>query len=76
MNDNVNHPEHYTYGGLECIEVMEHVFGANAVMDFCICNAFKYMWRSDYKNGKEDIDKAAWYINKYKELRDKCNQNN
>ena len=39
-----------------------------AVKDFCLCNAFKYIWRTKNKNGIEDIDKAIWYLNKYKEL--------
>ena len=31
---------------------------------FCAGNAIKYLWRHKYKNGKEDLDKAAWYIDK------------
>ena len=58
----VNHPEHYNDGGFECIDVMELTFGTNAVSSFCICNAFKYLWRHKHKNGKEDIEKAKWYL--------------
>ena len=25
-------------------------------------NVLKYMWRCEYKNGLEDIDKAIWYL--------------
>ena len=39
-----------------------------AVLDFCICNAFKYLFRWKNKNGVEDITKANWYLNKYLEL--------
>lgn len=39
-------------------------------MDFCLCNAFKYIWRHSRKNGVEDIRKAKWYIDKYLELAD------
>ena len=42
--------------------------GAAAVADFCICNAFKYIYRHKNKNGLEDIKKAIWYLNKYVEL--------
>ncbi len=68
MADNVNHPSHYETGKFECIEVMTEVFGVEAVQDFCMCNAFKYLYRHRRKNGKEDIQKAQWYINKYLEL--------
>ena len=27
-------------------------------------NVLKYMWRCEYKNGLEDIDKAIWYLNR------------
>lgn len=66
--DNINHPSHYTQGNIECIDAMASAFGKEAVKHFCICNAFKYVWRSEHKNGVEDLDKAIWYINKYKEL--------
>lgn len=69
--DNVNHPSHYETGKFECIEVMQEVFGINAVCDFCKCNAFKYIYRMDRKNGDEDVRKAIWYLNKYLELSEK-----
>lgn len=71
MADNVNHPSHYETGKFECIEVMQEVFGTEAVQNFCVCNAFKYLYRHRRKNGKEDIEKAQWYINKYLELEEK-----
>ena len=61
--DTVNHPAHYTTGcGFECIEMMEMVFGKEAVIDYCVVNAFKYIWRHKQKNGTEDIAKAEWYL--------------
>lgn len=63
--DPVNHPSHYEKQcSLECIDVMEAIFEYDAVFDFCVCNAFKYLWRHKFKNGEEDIKKAEWYINK------------
>ena len=64
----VNHPSHYNQGGIECIDAMVAAFGKEAVENFCICNAFKYVWRNRDKNGFEDIDKAIWYLEKIKEL--------
>lgn len=69
--DNVNHPSHYETGKFECIEVMEEALGRDAVRSFCLCNAFKYIYRHKRKNGDEDIKKAQWYINKYLELSNK-----
>ena len=63
--DPVNHPSPYEKQcSLECIDVMEACFDYDAVFDFCVCNAFKYLWRHKHKNGEEDIKKAEWYINK------------
>lgn len=66
--DNVNHPAHYETGKFECIEVMIETMGKEAVAEFCLCNAFKYLYRNKRKNGVEDIEKAQWYISKYIEL--------
>lgn len=72
--NSVNHPSHYNQGGIECIDAMISAFGNEKVADFCIINAFKYIWRYTHKNGKEDIDKALWYMNKYKELVEGVNE--
>ena len=66
--EEINHPDRYASGKFECIDVMLDVFGADAVKNFCILNAFKYLWRSEKKNRVEDIKKAVWYLNKYIEL--------
>ena len=67
-DDPVNHPKHYTNTSIECIDAMVETQGKEAVIQFCICNAFKYLWRHNSKNGDEDIKKAAWYLNKAVEL--------
>lgn len=66
--DIVNHPNHYTNGGMECIDEMILVFGKDIVANFCLCNVWKYRYRATSKNGEEDIKKSHWYMNKYKEL--------
>lgn len=68
--DKVNHPSHYETGKFECIEVMIETQGVQAVRDFCICNAFKYLYRHRNKNGREDIEKAVWYLKKWLTLED------
>lgn len=66
--DVVNNPKHYCSGAHECIDIMEELFGIQAVIDFCKCNIFKYRFRATQKNGDEDISKAEWYENKLIEL--------
>ena len=67
--DIVNHPVHYELARYECIEVMEEVFGVDALKNYCLIAAFKYLWRCDRKGKKtEDIEKARWYLDKFIEL--------
>lgn len=69
----VEHPPHYESGKFECIDVMEETQGVEAVQNFCLCNAFKYLYRHRHKNGLEDVKKAQWYLNKYIELEEHKN---
>lgn len=63
--DRVNHPPHYTAGGIECIDALEAATeGLVGIEDVCTANAIKYLWRWKRKNGKEDLRKAVWYINR------------
>ena len=72
LYEKVDHPEYYQ-GKNECIDVMIAMFGAEAVKSFCRCNAYKYRFRADKKNGEEDIRKAEWYESKLIELEgEKC----
>lgn len=69
--DMVNHPTYYTKKSIECIDAMIETQGVETVKSFCVCNAFKYLWRHNEKNGDEDIKKASWYLNKAVELMEK-----
>ena len=67
----VEHPKHYNReGAMECIDEMLMLFGKDAVMGFCLCNAWKYRYRAADKNGEEDLKKSDWYLTKYRELKD------
>ena len=66
--DTVERPRHYASTSIECIDAMVETQGPEAVKDFCICNAFKYLWRHNAKNGDEDVRKANWYLNKAVEI--------
>ena len=72
-HDNVNHPSHYETWKFECIDVMIETQGIEATKNFCVCNAFKYIYRHNMKNGEEDLRKAKWYLDKYMELIDNYN---
>lgn len=69
INDNVNHPKHYTWlkekCGVEVIDITRH-------LDFDLGNAIKYILRAGRKNENsfsnkrkeiEDLKKAIWYLN-------------
>ena len=58
------HPEHYTYSKYECIEVLKDILGSDGFKEFCRGNVFKYLWRYNHKNGKEDLLKARYYLEK------------
>jgi hypothetical protein len=63
LKDNVNHPGHYTFCGIECIDVIE-ILGL--LPGFCLGSAIKYIWRRDHKGSAvEDLKKSVWYLNKY-----------
>ena len=66
--DVVERPQHYALTSIECIDAMRETQGDEAVKAFCVCNAFKYLWRHNRKSGDEDIKKASWYLNKAVEL--------
>jgi hypothetical protein len=63
---NIENPKHYNShpSGIECIQVTEH-------MNFNLGNAMKYIWRTDHKNGLEDLKKARWYIDREIQRREK-----
>ena len=65
LNDKVSHPTHYTYGDIEIIDFIEQVTkDYKPELAFAIGNAIKYISRANRKNGKEDLDKARWYLNR------------
>lgn len=71
--DMVNHPSHYTQGGIECIDAIKAAtVSKTGIEAVCTANAIKYLWRYEEKNGIEDVKKARWYIDRLiKELEEK-----
>ena len=61
-DDNVNHPSHYTQGGIECIKAIEASMTSEGFQDYCKGNVLKYIWRWKEKGGTEDLHKALVYL--------------
>lgn len=62
--DNVNHPSHYTQGGIECIDAMEAALTPEEFVGYLKGVIIKYVWRCNKKGGIEDIKKLGWYQNR------------
>lgn len=61
-HDPVNHPSHYTAGGVEVIDAIEAWD-----LGFCLGNSVKYIARAGKKDPaktKEDLEKARWYLDR------------
>ena len=67
--DNVNHPPHYTEGGIECIEAIEAQLTPEEYKGYLKGNVAKYIWREKHKGGIESLKKAQWYLNKLVDLK-------
>jgi hypothetical protein len=60
--DKVNHPSHYTAGGIEVIDYLKSKLTQEQLIGFCTGNILKYVSRQAHKNGVEDLKKARWYL--------------
>jgi DNA repair exonuclease SbcCD ATPase subunit len=58
VSDSINHPPHYTHGGIETIDFIEA-----KELNWNLGNVVKYVSRAGHKGDKlEDLKKAAWYL--------------
>lgn len=60
--DNVNNPQHYTNGQVECIDAIRAALTDEEFRGFCKGNVLKYTWREKHKGGNESLEKAVWYL--------------
>lgn len=69
--EDATNPSYYR-GSIECINIMKEQFGVEMVKSFCVCNAFKYLYRcmQKHETPDDDIGKAKWYLSKWLELND------
>lgn len=65
-HDNVNHPAHYTAGGIECIDAIAAALTCQTdpMHAWLTGQVFKYCWRWPLKNGLEDLKKARFYLDR------------
>lgn len=72
MAEKVNHPNHYQ-GKIEVIDYIEE-YSKNYPDEliFNFGNVIKYVSRAPRKNGKEDLEKARWYLDRMIEKWDEC----
>lgn len=65
--DAVNHPSHYTAGGVECIDAITAALCKyeNPIDAWLAGQVIKYIWRAPLKGKyKEDLEKAQFYLNR------------
>lgn len=61
--DMVNHPPHYTHGGVECIDAIRAALGEEGYRAFLRGTVTKYLWRMMHKGSPlQDAEKALWYL--------------
>lgn len=68
INDPVNHPAHYTSGGIECIDAIKAAVSSygNSYHAWLAGQVIKYIWRAPLKkNYQEDIRKAKFYLDRF-----------
>lgn len=68
IEDEVNHPSHYTSGEIECIDAIKAQLTPEEFRGYCKGNIAKYVWRERHKQGKTALEKAQWYLNKLLEV--------
>lgn len=65
-DDPVNHPTHYTAGGIECIDAIAAALTCqrDPMQAWLTGQVLKYIWRWPLKNGGQDLRKAQFYLNR------------
>ena len=62
--DDVNQPEHYRQGEVECIDAIRAALTPEEFRGYCKGNVLKYTWRERHKEQDKALAKARWYLNK------------
>ena len=76
MTDMVNHPSHYTQGGIECIDAIKAALGEEQYEGYLRGACIKYLWRYKMKSGVESLKKSEWYLKRLIELNEEIESRN
>ena len=80
INDAVNHPQHYTQSGIECIDAIDSVTSGyeRPSHGYYAGQVLKYLWRAPFKGHYlQDLEKAQWYLNRLvKKVQDEADHGN
>jgi hypothetical protein len=64
--DPINHPPHYTFGGIETIEYMKAKSTPEEFKGHLRLTVLKYLSRTGHKNDAlEDLKKGKWYLDRH-----------
>lgn len=73
--DNVNHPQHYNKGGIECLDVIKAFYGKEAFEGFCAGNMLKYAMRYKHKGqALDDLKKIRFYADELIKMYESTNK--
>ncbi len=68
-HDAVNHPKHYTQGGIECIDAMEAALTPEEFRGYLKGQIMKYNWRLGLKDApQQEVGKLLWYGERLKKF--------
>ena len=70
--DVVNKPAHYNQGSVECIDALKSALGNEGFKSYCRGACLKYLWRTEHKNGVEDLKKCEWYLKRLIQICEEC----
>lgn len=63
--EQIDHPDHYNQGGIECIDAIEAALGPDGFIAWLRGTIIKYHWRLGLKDHPaQDAAKADWYSRK------------
>jgi hypothetical protein len=70
LRNQINNPQHYRSGGMECIDVIEAQLSDEEFVGYLRGNAIKYQWRMMKKHERplRDAGKLQFYVNRLLEV--------
>jgi len=65
MTDEIDHPDHYTQGGIECVDAIAAATADKSGPEGALVGPIiKYLWRYRRKGGGQALRKARWYLDR------------